>query len=99
MHFGKVRRPLIGAREGAKFCVLIKIAEKGNADGRAGATDVVFVAGIDGGRFGRVVLANAVGLDDGGMAGEVGGCQLIAAAGRDNDIDNFKNGRHLLDGQ
>ena len=67
--------------------------------GRAGATDVVFVAGIDGGRFGRVVLANAVGLDDGGMAGEVGGCQLIAAAGRDNDIDNFKNGRHLLDGQ
>ncbi len=99
MHFGKVRFSLIGARESAQLCVLIEIAEKGNADGSAGASNVIFVAGIDGGRFGRVVFANAVGLDDGGMPGEIGGCQLIAAAGRDNNIDNFKNGRHLLDGQ
>ena len=98
MHLGEICGSLVGTREGAEFRILIQIAEEGNADGCAGTTDVIFVAGIDGGRFGRVVLANAVGLDDGGMAGEIGDGELVAIAGHDDDVDNFKNGCHLPDG-
>ena len=72
MHLGEIGSVLVGAREGAELCILIQVAEKSNADRRPGTADVVFIAGIDSGRFRRIVLANTVRLDHGRMPGEIG---------------------------
>ena len=51
-----------------------------------------------GGR-GRVVAAEAVGDDEGGMAGEVGGDELRVGGGRDDDVDLVEERGHLADGE
>ena len=90
---------LIGAGEGAELCVLIVAGEEGDADGSAGASDLVVVAGVGGGRRGRVVAAEAVGDDAGGVSGEVGDDELLGVGGGDDDVGLLEELRHFADGE
>lgn len=70
---------LVGAGKGGEAGVGVERAEQGEADGGTGTAGVVDGAvGVIGGGWG-VGAAKAVGEDDGGVSGEVGGDELDAA--------------------
>ena len=83
----EARRFLIRAGEGRQLCVLVKPAEERERDRRARPADVVVVAVVDRRAAGRVGAAQAVGQNDRGIAGEVGGDELRVGGGRDDDVD------------
>ncbi len=51
---------------------------------------------VDLGRGGSVVAAQTVGQDERGVAGEVGGNELIAVGGGNDDVDLFEERGDLL---
>jgi hypothetical protein len=69
----KPRRRLIGAGEGQKLRVLIKVTEECKTERRAGSADAVVVPGVDGRRFGSILASDTIWDDDGGMSGQVRG--------------------------